>query len=103
MSATLRPSFIARCALLSKGTRPRNGTPCSEHQRSISVLSSGLTSERFTHTAVRTRAIDAVRTSRCMSPKPDTEGSVTMSARLTPFIEAITGQPTPGEPSIIAS
>ncbi len=33
---------------------------------------------------------------------PDMEGSATISAISTPLSDAITGQPMPGEPSIIA-
>jgi hypothetical protein len=47
--------------------------------------------------------ISAVFIIRSISLIPDMDGSATIKTISTPLSEAITGQPMPGEPSIIAS
>ena len=53
--------------------------------------------------AALTPNLAAVSSTRFKSLRPDTEGSVTSKTMSTPLKEAITGQPIPGEPSIMAS
>lgn len=59
-------------------------------------------SDLLTHTAVRGPRRSAVSSTLSMSLMPDREGSATTSTVCTPVIEAITGHPIPGDPSIMA-
>ena len=60
-------------------------------------------SNLFIHTPVFTPSFVAVSSTLSISLIPDTEGSATTSTISTPVMEAITGQPIPGEPSITAN
>ena len=80
--------------------RPRNVSPLFLLNRSISMLISMLISNLLIQTIAGTPKCSASWTTRSISCTPDTEGSVTISTASAPPMEAITGQPTPGGPSV---
>ncbi|MPN24646.1 hypothetical protein SDC9_172048 [bioreactor metagenome] len=61
-----------------------------------------LVSYLFIHTAVFVPNFAAVFIMRSISLIPDMEGSATIKTISTPLSDAMTGQPIPGEPSMMA-
>ena len=80
--------------------QPRKDNPFPFTNFSMSPLASGFKSNLLTQTMAGTLKKAARSATRSMSCFPETVGSVTMSTPLAPPREAITGQPTPGGPSV---
>ena len=74
----------------------------SLQKAAIFSLLPGLVSYLLIHTPILVWNCRAVLMIRSMSLIPDKDGSAIISTMSTPLREAITGQPIPGEPSIMA-
>src|SRR5574344_2992632 len=102
-STMVCPLFIAFTASGSNGILPVNGRPFSLQNSSIFSVFAGLVSCLLIQTPIFVRNVSAVFMLRSISLIPEIDGSATIKTLFTPLREAMTAQPMPGEPSMMAS
>jgi len=100
-STTVLPWLIILVTNLSYGITPTKAISRDKVYVSIFRVNSIFVSYLLTQTAVFVLKILAVLRILSRSEIPDKEGSATIKTMSTPDSEAITGQPIPGDPSMI--